>query len=148
MLFRSASKKVSNHSSRSYRILVVDDMRAMRIVTEQLLEKLGHTVQVAENGKLALETLDSFMPDIVFSDITMPGMSGFELARRIRERADLSSVYLVAMTGYGQPSDREMSFSAGFDRHLTKPVAVHCLQDLFDELDIAQSEGKGHIKCR
>jgi len=132
-----ASKSGANHFSRSYRVLVVDDMRAMRIVTEQLLVKLGHTVQVAENGKLALEMLESYKPDVVFSDISMPGMGGHELARRIRERADLNSVYLVAMTGYGQPSDREMAFSAGFDRHLTKPVALERLRELFDELNFA-----------
>ncbi|MDZ4850598.1 MAG: response regulator [Pirellulaceae bacterium] len=143
ILLENASKRVAKHSSLSYRVLVVDDMRAMRVVTEQLLVKLGHTVQLAENGKLALEMMDSFKPDVVFSDISMPGMSGHELARRIRERADLSSVYLVAMTGYGQPSDREMAFSAGFDRHLTKPVAIQRLRDLFDELDIAQHDNIG-----
>ena len=133
-----APQTVSDHSSRSCRILVVDDMRAMRVVTEQLLVKLGHTVQVAENGKMALEMLDSFRPDIVFSDVSMPGMDGHELVRRIRKREDLSSVRLVAMTGYGQPSDRETAFNAGFDHHLTKPVALHRLRELFDELKPAQ----------
>lgn len=135
-----APQTVSGHSSRSCRILVVDDMRAMRVVTEQLLVKLGHTVQVAENGKMALEMLDSFRPDIVFSDVSMPGMDGHELARRIRKREDLSSVRLVAMTGYGQPSDRETAFNAGFDHHLTKPVALYRLRELFDELKPAQRE--------
>ena len=110
-------------------------MRALRVVTEQLLGRLGHKVQVAESGKIALEMLDAFKPDIVFSDITMPGMNGHELARRIRERTDRSNVFLVAMTGYGQSSDREMAFEAGFDRHLTKPVDFERLRKLFDELD-------------
>ena len=115
-------------------------MRAMRVVTEQLLVKLGHTVQVAESGKIALEMLDSFKPDIVFSDVSMPGMDGHELARRIREREDLGSVRLVAMTGYGQPSDRETAFNAGFDHHLIKPVALQRLRELFDEFKPAQPE--------
>jgi len=107
----------------------------MRIVTEQLLVKLDHPVQVAENGELALEMLDSFKPDVVFSDVSMSGMSGHDLARRICERADLGSVYLVAMNGYGQPSDLETAFHAGFDCHLTKPVAIQRLRELFDDFD-------------
>ena len=65
----------------------------------------------------------------------MPGMEGYKLARRIRERKDLSRVNLVAMTGCGQPSDREMAFRAGFDHHLTKPVALQRLRELLDELE-------------
>jgi CheY-like chemotaxis protein len=134
-LGNAASKTVSGHSTRLFRVLVVDDMRAMRFVTEQLLRKLGHEVQVAENGKHALELLDSFRADVVFSDITMPVMGGHELARRIREQSDLDSAYLVALTGFGQSSDREAAFEAGYDRHLTKPVDFQRLRDLFDDLD-------------
>jgi CheY-like chemotaxis protein len=134
-LENAASKTVSGHSTRLFRVLVVDDMRAMRFVTEQLLTKLGHEVQVAENGKHALELLDSFRADVVLSDITMPVMGGHELARRIREQSVLDSVYLVALTGFGQSSDREAAFEAGYDRHLTKPVDFQRLRDLFDDLD-------------
>ncbi len=134
------SKATSQIPKRSFRVLVVDDMRAMRVVTEQLLHRLGHEVQVAENGEVALETLNSFRPDIVFSDITMPLIGGYELARRIRERTDLDSVCLVALTGFGQSSDRERAFDAGFDRHLTKPVDFQSLRALFDELDSVQRE--------
>jgi CheY-like chemotaxis protein len=127
-------------SNRSSRVLVVDDMRAMRIITQHLLEKLGHEVQIAENGLDALKILQTYKPDVVFSDISMPVMSGHELARRIRERSDLDSVCLVAITGYGQPSDRETAYEAGFDRHLTKPVDFKSLQDLFDELAVSKRE--------
>ena len=126
---------VSDHSSRQRRVLVVDDVRAMRFVTKQLLEKLGHEVVVAENGKIALQILDTFTPEVVFSDLTMPVMGGHELARRIRERKGFENVCLVALSGYGQTSDREMAFDAGFERHLTKPVDFQRLQDLFHELD-------------
>ncbi len=129
------AKIVSDHSLRKYRVLVVDDVRAMRFVTKQLLEKLGHQVYVAENGSSALEVLESFKPEVIFSDLTMPVMDGHELARQIRERKDLEHVCLVALSGYGQSSDREMAFEAGFDRHLTKPVDFQRLQDLFNELD-------------
>lgn len=131
----AASKAVSSQSTRLFRVLVVDDMRAMRLVTEQLLRKLGHEVKVAENGKHALELLDSFRADVVLSDITMPVMGGHELARRVREQSALDSVYLVALTGFGQSSDRDAAFEAGYDRHLTKPVDFQSLRDLFDDLD-------------
>ncbi len=135
-----SSSMSSNHSSRTFRVLVVDDLHAMRIVTQQLLEKLGYEVQVAENGEAALEKLLVFRPDVVFSDITMPVMGGKELASRIRERTDLDRVCLVALTGYGQSSDREMAFEAGFDHHLTKPVDFQRLRNLFDELDNSSRE--------
>lgn len=135
------TKVASNHSSRSFRVLVVDDMRAKRFVKEQLLKKLGHQVQVAENGQLALEKLNSFKPDIVLSDITMPVMNGHELDRQIRKRKDLKNVCLVALTCSGQSFDREMAFEAGLDRHLTKPVDFQRLQDLFNELDRSNRNG-------
>jgi len=100
-------------------------------------------LQVAENGKQALEMLNSFQTDVVFSDVSMPRIDGYELARRIRERKDLSRVNLVAMTGYGQPSDREMDFRVGFDHHLTKPVALQRLREWLDALEPAQLEVKG-----
>jgi CheY-like chemotaxis protein len=131
----ATSKMVSSHSTRSFRVLVVDDMRAMRVVTEQLLRKLGHDVRVAEDGKQALELLNSFRADVVFSDIKMPVMGGHELARRIREHPHLGSVFLVALSGFGQSSDRITAFDAGYDRHLTKPVDFQSLRELFDDLD-------------
>jgi CheY-like chemotaxis protein len=130
------SKAISKLLKRPLRVLLVDDMRAMRIVTERLLQKLGHEVQVAENGEVALEKMNSFLPDVVLSDITMPVMGGYDLARCIRNRPELDSLRLVAMTGYGQSSDREIAFDAGFDCHLTKPADFQVLQALFDDLQI------------
>lgn len=121
--------------SRSFRVLLVDDLYAMRIVASKLLETLGHVVQAVENGQLALDVLNSFKPDVVISDITMPVMDGYELARRIRQRTELEGVCLIALTGYGQTSDRENAILAGFDHHITKPVDFQHLQLLFDELD-------------
>lgn len=65
----------------------------------------------------------------------MPVMGGYDLARQIRQRTELASTCLVALTGHGQSSDQEMAFEAGFDRHLTKPINIQRLQELFDELD-------------
>lgn len=131
-----ASHVASTHSTRVFRVLVVDDMRAMRYVTEQLLRKLGHEVRTAESGKQALELLRSFEADVVFSDMKMPLMDGHELARRIRAQTNFDDVYLVAMTGFGQLSDRDAAIDSGYDRHLTKPVEFEQLRDLFDELTL------------
>ncbi len=92
------------------------------LVATKLLERLGHEVQAVENGQLALDIIDSFEPDVVLSDITMPVVDGYELARRVRARVGLDGVKLIAVTGYGRPSDREKAFQAGFDLHVTKPV--------------------------
>ena len=97
-------KKKTPRSSRSFRVLVVDDLRAMRMVSTKLLQALGHEVQAAENGEAALKMLETFRPDVIFSDITMPVMGGYEMSRLIRKRADLNSIWLVALTGYGQSS--------------------------------------------
>ncbi len=92
---------------------------------------------------MAMEMLNNFKPDVVFSDINMPVMDGYELARQIRQRADLNGVWLVALTGYGQSSDLEKAFQAGFDRHVTKPVDLSRLRAIFDELNRASAKNFG-----
>ncbi|MCA9012579.1 MAG: response regulator, partial [Planctomycetaceae bacterium] len=124
----------SGRTTRSFKVLVVEDMRALRVIMSRLLTKLGHEVEFAEDGTLALQKLDSFHPDVVFSDIAMPGMTGYELARRIRQRPDCSSICLVALTGFGQSADRDKALEAGFDEHMVKPVDIALLQVLFDNL--------------
>lgn len=118
----------------SFKVLIVEDMRALRMITARLLEKLGHVVEIAENGPLALLKLDTFTPDVVFSDIAMPGMTGYELAQRIRQRPDCSKVFLVALTGFGQSSDREKALEAGFHEHMVKPVDIVLLRSLFQRI--------------
>lgn len=125
---------VQRVSTRSFKVLIVEDMRALRVITARLLEKLGHVVQFAENGPLALSKLETFIPDVVFSDIAMPGMTGYELAQRIRQRPDCSQVYLVALTGFGQSSDRDRALEAGFDEHMVKPVDIALLRELFERI--------------
>jgi CheY-like chemotaxis protein len=96
----------------------------------RLLTKLGQEVHVADSGRDALAQVPQFAPDLVISDVAMPGMSGYELAREIRRLNMPRRPYLVAVTGYGQDSDRQEAFDAGFDRHLTKPVGLDTLQEL------------------
>ena len=120
--------------TRTFNVLVVEDMRALRTIMARLLEKLGHRVQVAEDGLSALEALTGFNPDIIFSDISMPGMTGYDLARRIRDQPNHSETYLVAMSGYGQLSDQMQSQASGFDEHMIKPVDITKLRELFERL--------------
>lgn len=112
------------------KILLVDDNRSASHMMSRLLTMLGQEVHVADCGQAALTQLPQIVPDLVISDVAMPGMSGYDLARKIRELDLPSRPYLVAITGYGQESDRHEALSAGFDRHLTKPVGVDTLREL------------------
>ncbi|HZQ75117.1 MAG TPA: ATP-binding protein [Burkholderiales bacterium] len=114
------------------RILVVEDNADIRESLRMVLGFWGHDVLLAESGVEGLELVLSEKPDIALLDIGLPGMSGYDLARRIRTEAAgwPRPVRLFALTGYGQPSDRERSREAGFDAHLLKPVDLEVLREL------------------
>jgi DNA-binding response OmpR family regulator len=111
---------VSQLESKPCRILVVDDNPDAATTMGMLLKLAGHQAAVAHEGSTALAMLAEFEPDVAILDIGLPQMDGFELARRIR--AARPDVYLVAVSGYGQPEDRVRSCEAGFDEHFVKPV--------------------------
>ena len=111
------------------RFLVVDDNADAAGTLAMLLELLGHTVSVAHSGEEALAAVGTFEPDIVVLDIGMPGMDGYEVARRLKQRTDLArQPLLVAATGWGTEADRSRALAAGFDRHLTKPIEMQALE--------------------
>lgn len=120
---------------RPLKVLVVDDMRALSVVLSRLLSKLGHDVRIVDTGLAALEVLESFPADVVFSDISMPEMTGYELAKRLRADHLARPMKLVAMTGYGQASDREKALAAGFDEHMVKPVDFNVLRSFFEQMN-------------
>jgi CheY-like chemotaxis protein len=91
---------------------------------------LGAEVRVAYDGPTALVAVSAFQPEVVLLDIGMPGMDGFEVARRIRLHPKSRKVTLIALTGWGQEKDRRDSEAAGFDHHLIKPVDMDALQGL------------------
>jgi signal transduction histidine kinase/CheY-like chemotaxis protein len=103
------------------RILLVEDQPDARRALQRLLQLWGHTVEAAEDGVIGLERAQQFQPEVAFIDVGLPGLDGYELARQIRERLG-HGLRLVALTGYGQPEDRERAYAAGFDLHLVKPV--------------------------
>jgi len=116
----AATRSTDGNSLR--RILVVDDNVDTAESMALLLRLKGHQVQVAHYGPAALETARSFEPEVVLLDIGLPGLDGYEVAKRLREEARLAKVLLVALTGYGQEEDRRRARRAGFDHHFTKPV--------------------------
>ena len=91
------------------------------IVRPLLMTELGHDVRTAHDGPSALEAALDYRPNVVLLDIGLPGLNGFEVAKRLRQQPVLQNAVLVAMTGYGRESDRQRSQEAGFDHHLVKP---------------------------
>jgi signal transduction histidine kinase/ActR/RegA family two-component response regulator len=116
------------------RILVVDDMRDAGYVLGKLLEALGQQVHTLQHSRAALEHARRERPEVIISDIGMPDMDGYELARRMRREPGLQGVVLVALTGYGREGDRRQVEEAGFDYHLVKPASIEALQELLGSL--------------
>ena len=116
---------------RVLRVLVVDDNADAADSLAMLLQVRGEQVRVAYDGEEALTAEEDFKPDVVLLDIGMPKLSGYEVARRIRDRRG-PGVLIVAITGWGQEEDRLRAREAGFDQHFTKPVDYAVLLDLID----------------
>jgi PAS domain S-box-containing protein len=104
------------------RILVVDDHQDSTDSLALFLRLRGHEVRTAQDGPTALDEIERYRPEVVFLDLGLPGMSGYDVARRVRMRTDLGPLQLVALTGYGTDGDRQKTRDAGFDVHLAKPV--------------------------
>ena len=112
------------------RIIVVDDNDDQSNSLALLLNMMGHTVRHAADGWEAIDQAREFCPDLMLIDIGMPGMDGYEVARRLRQQPETRTVRLVAQTGWGGDVDRERSREAGFDAHLVKPVTPATLEEL------------------
>ena len=112
------------------RILVVDDNLDSAESLALLLGLQGHEVRTAADGPEAIETARSFRPEIVFLDIGLPRMDGYEVARRMRAEPGLAGAVLIAITGYGREEDVRQAMESGFDRHLVKPLDFAQLETL------------------
>ena len=110
------------------RILVVDDNRDSAITLGLMLKLMGNEVQTAYDGAAALQIADQFRPEMIVLDIGLPKMSGYEVARQLRQQAWGNDLVLVALTGWGQEEDRRRSQQAGFDYHFVKPVDIEDLK--------------------
>jgi PAS domain S-box-containing protein len=114
----------------SNRVLIVDDNTDAAEMLSILLKEFGHDVRVASDGSTALSLAQDFAPNFVLLDIGLPEMNGYEVARRMRRMPGLQDVTYIAVTGYGQPSDRAESARSGITHHLVKPVDAFELQRL------------------
>ena len=112
------------------RILVIEDNADAATTTQMLLELQGHEVQVASEGPSGIKAAQIFKPNVILLDIGLPGMDGYEVARRLRELPETKKTLLIALSGYGQAEDLRKSEESGFDHHLVKPADTAHLQGL------------------
>jgi len=128
----AASRGPRPVSGTARRILVVDDNEDAALLLADVLDAYGHEARTAFDGPSALRIASEFQPDVAVLDIGLPVMDGYELAERLRNQPSLRGVRLIAVTGYGQESDRRRSLEAGFQAHLAKPVQIEALVGLVE----------------
>jgi PAS domain S-box-containing protein len=134
---RPGAQAANAPQSGKRRVLVVDDNVDHAESMATLLRLEGHEAHTAYDGLKAVDAVPAVRPEVVLLDIGMPGLNGYETARRIRARGDAAGIKLIALSGWGQPRDRERSKQAGFDHHLVKPVEPSELRRLIaDERDV------------
>lgn len=115
------------------KILIVDDNADASESLAAVLRLEGHLVRTASSGAGALESADGERPDVVLMDLGMPGMDGLTAARLLRDRPEGEDIRIIALTGWGQESDRERTRAAGISEHLVKPVDPHFLIELLSQ---------------
>jgi PAS domain S-box-containing protein len=129
-----ASTGTAKRAAQGWRILVVDDNVDAANMIAMMLRLFGHQAETVYSAKSALEMAVEYRPDFVVLDIGLPGMDGYEVARRLRQIPELKDTPLIAATGYGQDADRQRSEDAGFDYHLVKPIDPEKLQTVLELL--------------
>ena len=118
---------------RRRRIVVIEDNPDIRETLRIMVTMWGHDVELAGDGSSGVELVLKQRPDIALIDVGLPGMNGYDVARAIRKSIPNGEIRLIAVTGYGQPSDRDLAMQAGFDRHLLKPISPQILERLLAE---------------
>ncbi|MGQ9427214.1 PAS domain S-box protein [Gilvimarinus sp. F26214L] len=125
---------LTNVSQTSRRILIVEDNTDSAETLAILLRLNGHEVEVIHNGLEAVEVAERFTPELLLLDIGLPGLDGYEVCRRIRQRPWAEAAVIVALTGWSQDEDRQQSAAAGFDYHIVKPVSYSALSDILAQV--------------
>lgn len=126
---------------RRFRVLLVEDQRPLATMFAKLLERKGHEVRIVHDGPSALGEADAFDPELILLDIGLPGMDGYEVARRLRSRPAYATRPIVALSGYGQDEAIARSREVGFNRHLVKPISLAALDELFWEVEQIWTDG-------
>jgi CheY-like chemotaxis protein len=128
---------MTNPTQTGLRVLVVDDNHDAAMGLSLILRALGHQSRMIYEGLTAVETALQYQPNLVLLDIGLPGLDGWEVARRIREQPKLKTVMLVAITGWGTNDAVQRSADAGFDHHLVKPADVSKLKQIVATVEAA-----------
>jgi CheY-like chemotaxis protein len=123
-----------------FRILVVDDNHDSALSLAMMLSIMGHETRTAHDGESAVATAESFLPEVVLLDIGLPKLNGYEVAQRIREKDWGASMFLIAVTGWGQEEDRQRSSEVGLNVHMVKPVEPSALEKLLAGLSQESDE--------
>ncbi len=129
-----AADTAQDPASTRHRLLVVDDNRDSANTLAALFQMMGHDVRTAYDGPEALSIAAEYRPDAMFLDIGLPGMNGYEVARKVRESPELAGTTLVAFTGYCQDEDRRRLAEVGFEHHVVKPAGIGELAKILDAL--------------
>lgn len=130
----SVPPATSKTAPRRFRILVVDDNRDSALSLAMMLSIMGHETRTAHDGESAVSTAELFVPEAVLLDIGLPKLNGYEVAQRIRENGWGTSMFLIAVTGWGQDEDRQRSTEVGLNVHMVKPVEPAAIERLLAEL--------------
>jgi CheY-like chemotaxis protein len=130
-----ATVRAVGATPRRFRILVVDDNHDSALSLAMMLSIMGHETRTAHDGESAVEAAEAFLPEVVLLDIGLPKLNGYEVAQRIRERPWGRSMFLIAVTGWGQDEDRQRSSEVGLDVHMVKPIEPSELERLLAGID-------------
>lgn len=122
------------------KVLIVDDNIDSAQTSLWMLDLMGHKGTLAHEGVRALEIARDLKPDVVLLDIGMPGMDGYEVCRQLRRMPEMKNKTVIAQTGWGQESDRQKAFAAGFDHHITKPVSLDLLTQLLADVRLTAAK--------
>jgi CheY-like chemotaxis protein len=133
--------RILNPLQRHYEVLIVEDNPDSRELLALLLERLGHRVYSAEDGPSGVAEALARRPDVLLVDIGLPGLDGYGVARRVRNELG-HEVYMIALTGYGQPDDRRRALDAGFDAHFTKPLDMQAIDELLSREQLVSAASR------
>jgi len=125
---------------RALRVLIVEDNLDAAEMLELAVARLGHDTRLSHDGATAIQAASQFGPDVVFLDIGLPVMNGYDVARRLRGIPELKNLHIAALTGWGQDEDRRKAREAGCDSHLTKPLSPAALEELLAAISQHQAE--------
>ncbi|MGE5616095.1 MAG: response regulator [Bacillota bacterium] len=134
-------KRPPSQQPKLHRIVIVEDNLDQVHTLALLLKEMGHTIDYAINGYVALDVVRRFRPDTVICDLGIPGMTGYEVAAQIKKDPELADIRVVALTAYNEDKYRERAMELGFDAYYTKPMDLKQLYELFGDAKDAFTRG-------